>query len=54
MNRLFYGGVASLAAKEKFGYALQRVYGYHGSPSMSWELHYEEITGIAHNSMLIF
>ena len=25
MNRLFYGGVASLAAKEKFGYALQRV-----------------------------
>lgn len=53
-NRLFYGGVAALAAKAKFGYALQRVYGYHGSPSMSWELHYEEMTGIAHNSMLLF
>ena len=53
-NRLFYSEAAALAAKEKYGYALKRVYGYHGSPSMSWELHYEEITGIAHNSMLIF
>lgn len=53
-NQLFYSGVAALAAKKQFGYALNRVYGYHGSPSMSWELHYEEMTGIAHNSMKLF
>ena len=53
-NQLFYSGVATLAAKKQFGYALNRVYGYNGSPSMSWELHYEEMTGIAHNSMKLF
>ena len=53
-NMLFYSGVATLVAKAHFGYALRRVYGYNGSPSMSWELHYEEITGIAHNSMQLF
>lgn len=53
-NMLFYSGVATLVAKAHFGYALRRVYGFHGSPSMSWELHYEEITGIAHNSMQLF
>ena len=41
-NQLLYSRFAGLVAKEKFGYALNRVYGSHGSPSMAWELHYEE------------
>lgn len=53
-NQLLYSRFAGLAAKEKYGYALNRVYGYHGSPSMAWELHYEEITAYANNAMKVF
>lgn len=53
-NQLLYSRFAAFVAKQKFGYALNRVFGYHGSPSMSWELHYEEITAFQHNSMGIF
>lgn len=53
-NQLLYSRFASLVAKEKYGYALNRVYGYHGSPSMAWELHYEEITAYANNAMKVF
>ncbi len=53
-NQLFYSRVAALAAKDKFGYALNRVYGTYASPSMAWELHYEEITAFENNAMEIF
>ena len=53
-NLLLYSRFAGLVAKEKYGYALNRVYGSHGSPSMAWELHYEEITAFQNNSMKIF
>ncbi len=53
-NQLLYSRFAALAAKEKYGYALNRVYGYNGSPSMAWELHYEEITAYANNAMKVF
>ena len=53
-NMLFYSRFAGFIAKQRFGYALNRVYGFYGSPAMSWELHYEEITGIANGSMRIF
>ena len=53
-NMLFYSRFAGYIAKQRFGYALNRVYGFYGSPAMSWELHYEEITGIANSSMRIF
>ena len=53
-NMLFYSRFAGYIAKQRFGYALNRVYGFYGSPAMSWELHYEEITGIANDSMGIF
>ena len=53
-NMLFYSRFAGYIAKQRFGYALNRVYGFYGSPAMSWELHYEEITGIANGSMRIF
>ena len=53
-NQLLYSRVAAYAAKQKYGYALNRVYGYHGSPSMAWELHYEEITAYANDAMSVF
>jgi len=53
-NLLLYSRFAELVAKEKYGYALNRVYGYHGSPSMAWELHYEEITAFQNGAMQIF
>lgn len=53
-NQLLYSRFAGYAAKQRYGYALNRVFGYHGSPSMAWELHYEEMTAFANNSMKIF
>lgn len=53
-NQLFYSHFAGFAAKQKYGYALNRVFGYYGSPSMAWELHYEEMTAFENNSMGIF
>ena len=53
-NQLFYSRFAGFVAKQKYGYALNRVFGSHGSPSMAWELHYEEITAFQNNSMKIF
>lgn len=53
-NQLLLCGFAEYVSKCVYGYALERVYGYFGTPSMSWELHYEEITGIANDSLGIF
>lgn len=50
-NQLLLNGFAEYVAKLKYGYALERVFGYFGSPSMSWELHYEEITGMANDAL---
>ncbi len=53
-NQLLLCGFAEYIAKQTYGFALERSYGYFGTPSMAWELHYEEITGIANGSMQIF
>lgn len=53
-NQLLYNAFAAYVAKQRYGYYLGRVFGSYGSPNMAWELHYEEITGIANNSMKIF
>lgn len=53
-NQLLYSRFAGYVAQQKYGYALNRVFGSHGSPSMAWELHYEEITAFANNSMKLF
>ena len=53
-NQLLLCGFAEYVSKCLYGYAMERVYGYFGTPSMSWELHYEEITGIANDSLGIF
>lgn len=50
-NQLLINAFAGYAAKQIYGYYIGRVFGSFGSPDMSWELHYEEITGIANNSM---
>ena len=51
MNQMFYSAIAAYAAKQKYGYALTRVYGYYGAPSLTWELHFEDIRGLAGHSM---
>lgn len=53
-QQLILCGFAEYVAKQTCGYAMERVYGYFGTPSMAWELHYEEITGIANDSLQIF
>lgn len=53
-NQLFYSELVEYCAKRKYGYALNRVFGYHGTPSASWQLHYEENTAFENNSMKIF
>ncbi len=50
-NQLLMNAFAGYAAKQIYGYYLGRVFGSLGNPDMAWELHYEEITGIAHHSM---
>ncbi|MBR0140561.1 MAG: VCBS repeat-containing protein, partial [Firmicutes bacterium] len=53
-NMLIYNGFAKYVSKQKYGFALEKVYGYFGSPTMSWELHIEEITGIEHEALITF
>lgn len=53
-NMLFYNGFAEYVSKQKYGFALAKTYGFYGTPSMSWELHFEEITGIQNGGIKIF
>ena len=50
-NQLFLSEFAAYAAKQLYGFSMHRVFGAYGSPAMSWELHYEDITSIAHDSL---
>ena len=53
-NQLLLNAYASFISKQLYGFSLERIFGTYGSPSMSWELHYEEITGIANDSLQKF
>lgn len=53
-NRLFYGKLLAYLSMERFGYALERVYGSFGTNPLAWELHYEDITAIAHGACYQF
>ncbi len=53
-NQLFLNGFSGLVSKEKYGLSLSRVFGCFGRPSMAWQLHFEEITGIQNGSAKIF
>lgn len=45
---------AACVSKRLYGYALYRVFGSYGRPCMTWELHFEEITGFANGSGMEF
>ena len=53
-NQLLRSEFAGFLSKEKYGFAVERVFGNYGRPSMAWQLHYEEITGFENNSAQIF
>lgn len=53
-NQILRSKFASFLSKEKYGFSIERIFGNYGRPSMAWQLHYEEITGIENNSAQIF
>ncbi len=53
-NRLFYGKLLAYLSMERYGYALERVYGSFGTNPLAWELHYEDITAVANGSCYQF
>ena len=53
-NQIIRNKFASYISKEKTGYSVERVFGSFGSPSISWQLNLEEITGIENNSLVLF
>ena len=53
-NQLLENAFASYISKQRWGYSLYRVFGSFGRPSMAWELHTEEITGLENGSGIVF
>ena len=53
-NQLFLSEWAAYVSKLRYGFALDRVFGCYGSPSMCWSLHYEEITAFENDSLRQF
>ena len=53
-NQLMENEFMAGLMREREGYSLSRVYGSYGRPNMSWELHYEEITGFENEASTIF
>ncbi len=53
-NQIIRNKFASYISKQKKGYAVERIFGSFGAPSISWQLHFEEITGIENNSAILF
>ena len=52
--RILENAFASFVSKRTVGYSVWRVCGSHGNPAMSWELHFEEITGFENGSGVAF
>lgn len=53
-NTLIKGEFASFVSKKKHGFSVEKTYGSFGSNPISWQLHYEEITGIENDSAILF
>lgn len=49
-NQLIRNAFAGFVSKKRFGYAPYRVFGVLGRPSMAWELHLEDVTGMSLNT----
>ena len=52
--RILENSFASFVSKRTAGYSVWRVFGSHGNPAMSWELHFEEQTGFENGSGVAF
>lgn len=52
--RILENAFASFVSKRTVGYSVWRVFGSHGNPAMSWELHFEELTGFENGSGVAF
>lgn len=53
-NQLIRNAFAGFLSKQRYGFAAYRVFGSFGRPSMSWELHVEDINGIAQSTTTPF
>ena len=53
-NQILRNAFISYVSKVKFGYSVERVFGSFGRPSIAWQLHYEDITGIKNNALITF
>ena len=53
-NQLMVNEFMAYLARQRWGFSLSKVYGSYGRPGMSWELHYEELTGIANGAAELF
>ena len=53
-NQILRNAFISYVSKVKFGYSAERVFGSFGRPSIAWQLHYEDITGIKNNALITF
>jgi len=53
-NLLMRSAFAGFVSKRRFGYAPYRVFGVLGRPSLSWELHVEDIDGMAKGTTMRF
>ena len=53
-NQLLRNAFAGYVAKQRDGYAVWRVFGCFGRPSMAWELHLEDIDGFRENTGVQF
>ena len=53
-NQLIESYFSAYVSRKKLGFSVSRVFGSFGRPSMAWELHFEEITGIANGAAEIF
>lgn len=53
-NQIIRNKFASYISKEKNGYAVERVFGSFGTPSISWKIPLEEITGLENKSAILF
>lgn len=45
---------AEFVSQKKFGFSVERTFGSFGTRPAAWELHYEDITGVANNSLKAF
>lgn len=51
-NYLFRNELVKYAAKEKYGYSIQKAYGTYGRPSIAWQAHYESLYSFVLQDMI--